>query len=100
MPRPSKYNIKCKLCNKPLEWYRGRPKTYCSKCLLIAQRKSGLKYYYKNREKKLAYSRTYADTHKEEKATYSKEYFKDPEKKERRRLYMKSYYKRKRASKK
>ncbi len=68
--------------------------------MIIAQRKNGLKYYYKNREKKLAYSRTYADTHKEEKAIWSKEYFKDPEKKERRRLYMKSYHKRKQASKK
>ena len=30
------------------------------KCLLITQRKNGLKYYYKNREKKLAYSKTYS----------------------------------------
>tara|TARA_B110000438_G_C15351055_1_gene452138 strand:+ start:249 stop:551 length:303 start_codon:yes stop_codon:yes gene_type:complete len=100
MPRFSKYDVKCKLCNKPLEWYRGRPKTYCSKCLLIAQNKNSLKYYYKNREKKLAYGRKYADTHKEEKAIYSKEYFKDPVKKEERRIYMKNYNKRKRASKK
>ena len=70
MPRPSKYNIKCKLCNKPLEWYRGRPKTYCPKCLLITQRKNGLKYYYKNREKKLAYSKTYRDNHKKEMKYY------------------------------
>lgn len=100
MPRFSKYDVKCKLCNKPLEWYRGRPKTYCSKCLLIAQSKNSLKYYYKNREKKLAYGRKYADTHKEEKAIYSKEYFKDPVKREERRIYMNNYNKRKRASKK
>ena len=100
MPRFSKYDVKCKLCNKPLEWYRGRPKTYCSKCLLIAQSKNSLKYYYKNREKKLAYGRKYADTHKEEKAIYSKEYFKDPVRREERRIYMKNYNKRKRASKK
>jgi len=100
MPRFSKYDVKCKLCNKPLEWYRGRPKTYCSKCLLIAQNKNSLKYYYKNREKKLAYGRKYADTHKEEKAIYSKEYFKDPVRREERRIYMKNYNKRKRASKK
>jgi len=101
MPRFSKYDVKCKLCNKPLEWYRGRPKTYCPKCLLITQRKNGLKYYYKNREKKLAYSKTYRDNHKKEKATYSKEYFENhPEKREQRRIYMKNYNKRKRASKK
>jgi hypothetical protein len=100
MPRFSKYDVKCKLCNKPLEWYRGRPKTYCSKCLLIAQSKNSLKYYYKNREKKLAYGRKYANTHKEEKVIYSKEYFKDPVRREERRIYMKNYNKRKRASKK
>ena len=71
------------------------------KCLIITQRKNGLKYYYKNREKKLAYSKTYRDNHKKEKATYSKEYFENhPEKREQRRIYMKNYHKRKRASKK
>ena len=63
-------------------------------------KKEWLEIQLQNREKKLSYSRTYADTHKEEKAIWSKEYFKDPEKKERRRLYMKSYHKRKQASKK
>jgi len=100
MPRPNKYNIKCKICNKPLEWYRGRPKEYCSKCLLLVQRKNGRKYYYKNREKKLAYRKIYADSHKEEQRIYSKEYFKDPENLAKRRKYMKNYYRRKKASKK
>lgn len=100
MGRPNKYNIRCKVCNKPLEWYRGRPKEYCSKCLLLIQRENGRKYYYENREKRLSYAKIYADSHKEEHKTYCQEYFKNPEKRAKRKQYMKSYYRRKKASKK
>ena len=101
MPRSSKYNVKCKVCNKPLEWYRGRPKEYCSKCLILVHRKNNLKYYYKNKEKKLAYGKIYRDNNKEEISAYSKEYFKDPVKREERKIYMRNYHlKRKRNSKK
>ena len=101
MPRSSKYNVKCKVCNKPLEWYRGRPKEYCSKCLLISQRKSGLKSYYKNREKKLAYGRQYYKDNKDKAISYAIDYFKDPVKREERKIYMRNYHlKRKRNSKK
>jgi hypothetical protein len=100
MPRTNKYNIKCKVCNKPLEWYRGRPKEYCSKCLILVHRKSGREYYYKNKEKKLAYGRQYYKDNKDKAISYAIDYFKDPVKKEERRLYMKNYYKRKRNSKK
>jgi hypothetical protein len=59
MARFSKYNIKCEICNKELEWYRGRPKKYCKKCRIIAWRRIGLVYYYKHREARRSYGKKY-----------------------------------------
>lgn len=69
--------------------------------MLIAQRKSDLKSYYKNREKKLAYGRQYYKDNKDKALSYAIDYFKDPVKREERRIYMRNYnLKRKRSSKK
>ena len=49
----------CKNCGKEIEWYRGRPKEYCSKCRIIATKIVKKEYYIKHREERLAYSNNY-----------------------------------------
>ena len=71
MTRFKKYIIRCTICNKELEWYRGRPKKYCSKCLIIAQRKTALRNYYKNREIRLSYGKQYYKDNKEKVREYA-----------------------------
>jgi len=45
----------CKICNKEIEWYRGRPKEYCSKCRIIATKIIKKEYYIRHREERLNY---------------------------------------------
>ena len=69
--------------------------------MLIAQSKNSLKYYYKNREKKLVYGKQYYKDNKDKAISYAIDYFKDPVKREERKIYMRNYHlKRKRNSKK
>ena len=50
-------NNNCKGCDKELEWYRGRPKEWCAKCLYVNTLRRGREYYQKNRKAKLDYAK-------------------------------------------
>ena len=85
-------NNNCKGCGKQLEWYRGRPKEWCAKCLYVDTLRRGKEYYNKNKQKRLDYSRKYSKENKEEIARKQRIRYTLPEEREKRRVIMKRYY--------
>lgn len=85
-------NNNCKGCGKELEWYRGRPKEWCAKCLYVDTLRRGKEYYNKNKQKRLDYSRKYSKENKEEIARKQRIRYTLPEEREKRRVIMKRYY--------
>ncbi len=85
-------NNNCKGCGKELEWYRGRPKEWCAKCLYADTLRRGKEYYNKNKQKRLDYSRKYSKENKEEIARKQRIRYTLPEEREKRRVIMKRYY--------
>lgn len=85
-------NNNCKGCGKELEWYRGRPKEWCAKCLYVDTLRRGKEYYNKNKQKRLDYRRKYSKENKEEIARKQRIRYTLPEEREKRRVIMKRYY--------
>ena len=85
-------NNNCKGCGKELEWYRGRPKEWCAKCLYVDTLRRGKEYYNKNKQKRLDYSRKYSKENREELARKQRIRYTLPEEREKRRVIMKRYY--------
>ena len=84
--------MSCKGCGKELEWYRGRPKEWCAKCLYADSLRRGREYYSKNKKKRLDYNKKYIEENRAEIARKQRIRSKTPEYKERRSEYMKKYY--------
>ena len=84
--------MSCKGCGKELEWYRGRPKEWCEKCLYLDTLRRGREYYSKNKKKRLEYSSKYNKENRAELARKQRIRSKTPEYKEWRSEYMKKYY--------
>lgn len=84
--------MNCKGCGKELEWYRGRPKEWCAKCLYADSLRRGREYYSKNKKKRLDYNKKYIEENRAEIARKQRIRSKTPEYKERRSEYMKKYY--------
>mgnify|MGYP005992856659 CR=1 FL=1 len=84
--------MNCKGCGKELEWYRGRPKEWCAKCLYADSLRRGREYYSKNKKKRLDYNKKYNEENRAEIARKQRIRSKTPEYKERRSEYMKKYY--------
>ncbi len=85
-------NNNCKGCGKELEWYRGRPKEWCAKCLYVDTLRRGKEYYNKNKQKRLDYRRKYSKENKGEIARKQRIRYTLPEEREKRRVIMKRYY--------
>ena len=85
-------NNNCKGCGKELEWYRGRPKEWCAKCLYVDTLRRGKEYYSKNKKKRLDYAAKYNKKNRIELAHKQRIRSKLPEEMERRNEYMKRYY--------
>ena len=85
-------NNNCKGCGKQLEWYRGRPKEWCAKCLYVDTLRRGKEYYNKNKQKRLDYSRKYSKENREELARKQRIRYTLFEEREKRRVIMKRYY--------
>ena len=85
-------NNNCKGCGKELEWYRGRPKEWCAKCLYVDTLRRGKEYYNKNKQKRLDYSRKYSKENRAELARKQRIRYTLPEEREKRRVIMKRYY--------
>ena len=85
-------NNNCKGCGKELEWYRGRPKEWCAKCLYVDTLRRGKEYYNKNKQKRLDYSRKYSKENREELARKQRIRYTLFEEREKRRVIMKRYY--------
>ena len=85
-------NNNCKGCGKELEWYRGRPKEWCEKCLYLDILRRGREYYSKNKKKRLDYNRKYIQENRAEIRRKQRIRSKLPEEKEKRRVIMKRYY--------
>jgi hypothetical protein len=87
-------NNNCKGCGKELEWYRGRPKEWCAKCLYVDTLRRGREYYTKNRKLRLKKSNEYRIKNKEKVARLQRQRCKNytPEQIEERKTYMKKYH--------
>ena len=87
-----KYN--CKGCGKELEWYRGRPKEWCAKCLYVDTLRRGREYYTKNKKSRLKKSNEYRIKNKEKVTRLQRQRYKNytPEQIQERKAYMKKYH--------
>ena len=82
---------KCDMCNRQIEWYRGRPKKYCERCRIIATKIKGKKYYNRNKKERVGYGKQYYKDNREEMLEYEKKRFEDPILRDKRKAYMKKY---------